>query len=201
MISQACSHAADQPVITTGKACRWKLPKRSAAERGFLLQLLSHAADQPAMTAGARGGGLGLTVHALSYIQHGFQWGARGRTRTRCQPPVATNEVRGRAQFPSTSLQSCSRPARQGRRGDQTLAARSYQQGARSSFLLQVPSHVAASQRSLQVSGGSPEVSGRGALLRSKGTSGVWRQELQTRCVAERDCLLQLRSHATTSQR
>ena len=57
MISQACSHAADQPVITTGEACRWKLPTRSAAERGFLLQLFSHAADTPAMTAGARGGG------------------------------------------------------------------------------------------------------------------------------------------------
>ena len=70
MISQACSHAADQPVITTGEACRWKLPTRSAAERGFLLQLFSHAADPPAMTAGARGGDLGLTVHALSYIQH-----------------------------------------------------------------------------------------------------------------------------------
>ena len=59
MISQACSHAADQPVITTGEACRWKLPTRSAAERGFLLQLFSHAADPPAMTAGARGGTLG----------------------------------------------------------------------------------------------------------------------------------------------
>ena len=150
-----------------------------------------------------RGARWGPWVNSTCALLHStlISRGARGRTRTRCQPPVATNEVRGRAQFPSTSLQSCSRPARQGRRGDQTLAARSYQQGARSSFLLQVPSHVAASQRSLQVSGGSPEVSGRGALLHSKGTSGVWRQELQTRCVAERDFLLQLRSHATTSQR
>ena len=70
MISQACSHAADQPVITTGEACRWNLPTRSAAERGFLLQLFSHAADPPAVTAGARGGDLGLTVPALSCIQH-----------------------------------------------------------------------------------------------------------------------------------
>ena len=118
MISQACSHAADQPVITTGEACRWNLPTRSAAERGFLLQLFSHAADPPAVTAGARGGG--PWVNSTCALLHStlISSGARGRTRTRCQPPVATNEVRGRAQFPSTSLQSCSRPARQGRRGD-----------------------------------------------------------------------------------
>ena len=66
---------------------------------------------------GARGG---PWVNSTCALLHStlISGGARGRTRTRCQPPVATNEVRGRAQFPSTSLQSCSRPARQGRRGD-----------------------------------------------------------------------------------
>ena len=69
MISQACTHAADQPVITTGKACRWKLPIRSAVECGFLLQLRSHAADQPSMTAGKRREDLGSTINPLSYTQ------------------------------------------------------------------------------------------------------------------------------------
>ena len=67
-----------------------------------------------------RGARWGPWVNSTCALLHStlISRGARGRTRTRCQPPVATNEVRGRAQFPSTSLQSCSRPARQGRRGD-----------------------------------------------------------------------------------
>ena len=63
-------------------------------ERGFLLQLRSHAADHPLMTAGKRWGG-----------------------------PWVSDKSAGRARFPFTIKQSCSRPASDRCRRGQPLEA------------------------------------------------------------------------------
>ena len=114
MISQACSHAADQPVITTGEACRWKLPTRSAAERGFLLQLLSHAADQPAMTAGARGGG--PWVNSTCPLLHSTWISMGGAGEDEDQMPAACSYQRG-ARSSNFLLQVCNHAVDQPGRG------------------------------------------------------------------------------------
>ena len=89
--------------------------------------------------------------------------GVQGRTRR--QPPGATNEERGRARFPFTIMQSCSRPASDRCRGGQPLEATNEVRGRTRFPSTATQSCSRPSRDDCREAGGGPWVSDKSALL------------------------------------